>query len=199
MKEEDLEKIFERIKKIKGETRGLSFKIVEKFIEKEEGKEGVKKVEEEMVKLGYPISFEKIHPMNFYPLRSLAILFYCLKKLFNYNEKKVREIGAFRARSSFFVRLYLTYFGSIEKIVKDIKKIWRKAVTIGDVKVLEYDKEKKSLIFRLENYDLHPFQCQYFIGLISAFLEIIVKSKVSCEEIKCTFRGDDAHEFLIKW
>ncbi|MFQ6084547.1 MAG: hypothetical protein ACE5WD_14505, partial [Candidatus Aminicenantia bacterium] len=138
--------------KIKGETRGVSIKDVLDFVFKEEGEEGLKKLEETMVKLGKPIKYREIKLMTFYPLKLLAITLLAIKRFFNYDDKKFQEMGRFAPKVSFMMRLFAKYFYSIRKVIKETPKWWRKVFTIGDIKVVEYDQEKRYMIMRLENF-----------------------------------------------
>ena len=86
-----------------------------KFILKEEGEEGLKRLEEEMQRIGYPFNYKEIKLMDFYPLWMNAILLTVIEKLFDYDEKKFEEIGRFEAKISFIIRLFVKYFFSVKK------------------------------------------------------------------------------------
>ena len=93
----------------------------------------------------------------------------------------------------------MKYFVSLEKIAKEAPKMWRRYHTVGDPKVVEFSEEKRYGILRVENFNLVPSYCQMVIGYLSSLIQIVVKASVTCKETKCTFRGDDYHEFLLKW
>ena len=82
---------FDKFIKIEGQIRGVAFKTEEKFILKEEGEKGLKKLEEEMEKVGY--SYSRIKTMNFYPLGLQAISLLIIKRLFAYDNEKFQELG----------------------------------------------------------------------------------------------------------
>jgi len=189
----------DELMKIEGEARGLMLKGYTNFILKEEGREGLKKLEDAMAELGYPIKHREIKATNFYSIGLDNLLLLSIKKLFNYDDKKFREIGEFQAKSPLIIRLFVKYFISLEKAVKAAPQMWRKYFTVGNMKMVDFDKEKKHVILRLENFRLNLPHCQLIIGFISALIKIIVGSKVICEETKCIFRGDEYHEFLLKW
>jgi len=185
--------------KIKGETTGNSIKNTGEFILKEEGEEGLKKLENIMVRLGYPIRYKKIQATGYYPSNLLAITFVVIERIFNYDDNKFREMGEFRAKFSIMIRLLINYFVSLDKMVKEFPRMWRKFFTAGEAKIIEFNKEKKNVILRIENYSLHQIQCRVMEGIFSTMLQIILKSKVTCQEIKCVHRGDEYHEFLLRW
>ncbi|MBD3207827.1 MAG: hypothetical protein GF370_00005, partial [Candidatus Nealsonbacteria bacterium] len=94
----------EEIENIKGEVRGLGMQTHANFILEEEGEEAIKKMEEVMEELGYPISYEKIQRMKFYPLKLEALTLLIIKKLFEYDKEKFKEIGRFHAKISSIFR-----------------------------------------------------------------------------------------------
>jgi len=188
---------FSELMKIEGEARGLGFQTEAKFVLKEEGEEGLKKLEAQMAKLGYPYS--KIKTMDFYPIGLLAVNMLVIKRLFNYDDKKFQEMGKFEAKSSLIIRLFMKYFVSLERVAKESPKMWRKYYTVGDLKVPEINQEKRYIIIRIENFSLHPILCQILIGYFQSIVRMVLKGETTCEETKCVFRGDECHEFLMRW
>lgn len=185
--------------KIEGETRGAGIKDVLRFILKEKGEEGLKKLEDAMAKLDYPIKFKRIKTIEFYPLAWYTVIQLVAKRLFNFDDKKLEEMGRFNAKFSLIFRFLMKHLLLLKRAAKEVPKMWRRYYTIGDLKTIEYDEEKKYVILRLENFRVHSLFCQIFKGYFPAVLEIIVRSKVTCEETKCPFRGDEYHEFLLRW
>ena len=189
----------EEIKKLKGEARGMGFKNNMEFVFKEEGKEGLKRLENKMRELGYPIEYKKVKTMDFYPLSLEALLLLVAQRLFNYDSRKFQEMGRFGAKSSLIIRLFMKYFISIEKILDKPPQMWRKYFTVGDMKVVDFNEEKKHVILRLENFRLNLPHCQLITGFLSALIKMMVNSETTSKELKCPFKGDEYHEFLIKW
>ncbi len=187
------------LKKIEGETTGNSIKNTGEFILKEEGKEGLERLERAMADFGYPIKYKKIKTTDYYPSKILAITFVAIERIFNYDAEKFRKMGEFRAKLSIMLRVLMKYFISLDKTINEIPKMWRKFFTTGDAKIISFDKKEKRAILRIENYRFHQIQCRVMEGIFSTILQIIVKSKVTCQEIKCVHKGDEYHEFLLKW
>lgn len=184
---------------LEGKVKGDGMKNYTDFILKEEGEEGLKKLEETITNLGYPIRYRELIAMEFLPIGLEAITLLAIKRLFNYDDEKFQEMGRFGSKFSIIIRLFTRYFVSPEKLLKEASKMWRKGCTVGDLRVVEYNKEKNYLILRLEDYRLHPIHCQIFKGSILSALQMILKIKATCEETKCLYRGDNYHEFLVKW
>jgi len=192
-------KIAKELMAIKGETRGLGFKMHGDFVEKKRGKKSLQKLEKAMAELGYPIKYNSVESMNFYPVGTGAVSLLVMKKLFKMEDKEFEEMGMFESKTSLIMRLFTKYFVSIEMMVKQTPVIWEKYYTIGNLKVVKLDKEKKYIILRLQGFALHPVHCIHLKGYFSNIVQMVVNASAKCEEIKCPFRGDKYHEFLIKW
>jgi len=199
MNQELTKEMAKKLMEIKGEARGITLKVDMEFVLKEKGQEGLKKLEEELEKLGYPIKYKEINIGAFYPIGLDVINILAIKKLFGFDEKKLKEMGMTVPKFSFFIKLILKYFFSIKRVLKEISKTWRDHYTVGDLKVIEVNEEKKYLILRLENFDIHPVCCPTIEGYFMTTCQMVVKGQTTCTETKCTFRGDEYHEFLIKW
>lgn len=189
----------EELMKIEGKVRGIAFKNEAKFIVKEEGEEGLKRLEDAMASLGCPMKYKEIKGLNFYPIRLLAINLLIIKRLFLYDDEKFQEIGRFEAKLSFIIKLFLKYFVSLDSAIKQIPKMWGKHYTVGTLTIAECNEKEKYLIARLEGFRLHPLYCQITKGFGSSLIKMVIGSDVTCEEIKCAYRGDEYHEFLLKW
>ena len=57
------------IMKIKGEIRGFGLETTLNFLIKEEGKEGLEKLEKAMAEIDCPTDFRNIKLLEFYPLK----------------------------------------------------------------------------------------------------------------------------------
>lgn len=189
----------EKVREAKGKVRGVSLKADGGFILKERGENGLVKLESAMSSLGYPIKYIELKPMAYYPIRLKLLTLLLIKKLFNFKDKDFREIGKFGSKVSLIIKLFVKYFFSFDLIMKEIPRVWRMYYSIGDLKVIEYNKEKKYIVGRLENFSLHPLECQYLTGYFPSIMEMIFKEEIICKETKCVHKGDDYHEFFLKW
>jgi len=190
---------FNELMKIKGEVRGLSLKIMARFIVLEKGKKGLKKIEEIITELGYPIEYKNIKALTFYPIGLEAVTELALERAFGFGEEEFKKLGEFSPKSALVVRLFLKHLFSIDSLIKGIPKMWRIYYTVGDFKVIEFDEKKKYVILRLENFRLYPAECQIYSGYFPTVLQMALGEKVTYEERKCIYRGDKYHEFLLKW
>lgn len=189
----------ENLMKIKGEVKGTGIKTHGKFILKEEGEEGLKKLEGTMAELGYPIEFRKIKATSPYPFGVEAVILIAIKKLFNYDDKKFNEMGKFHTKTSLIIRLFMKYFVSLKKVSEEGPKMWKRYFTLGNLEVVEIDEEKRHIIFRVRNFQFHPLHCQILMGSIPTIIQMVVGKEVTSQETKCIYRGDEYHEFSLKW
>ncbi len=190
---------FNKLMSLKGEVKGNGMKTHAKFILEKEGKEGLKKLEEAMAQIGYPVKYDKIKATALYPLGAEALTLVAIKRLFNYDKETFIEMGKFHAKFSLIIRLFMRYFFSPQRIQKEAPKIWKSYFTVGRLEVLDLDMERKSVIFRIYDFKFHPIHCILLLGIFPTVLQMIFKNPVKCEETKCIHRGNQYHEFILKW
>jgi len=191
--------IAKKLMEIKGEVRGFAFKDDAEFILKEKGEEGLKKLEDELARVGYPIEYKKIKLMNFYPIGMQILNLLAIKKVFNFDDNKFREMGAFESKLPLAVRFFMRYFVSFKTMAKQTSKMWKKYYTAGDLQVSTYNEAERYAILRLKNFRLHPLHCRVLEGYFPNSAKMVVRRPVTCKETKCLFLGNAYHEFLLKW
>lgn len=184
---------------MEGEARGAGIKNNIEFVIHREGPEAVQKIEKEMETAGYPIKYKELKATKFYPLAAEAILLLVIGRIFNYQDDDFKEMGRYGAKSSLITRLFMKYFVSFNKFVSKPPEMWSKYFTRGNISIKEFSEEKKCSIVRIENFNLSKHHCCLLSGFLSALLEMMIKHKVKCRETRCTFEGDDYHEFVLEW
>lgn len=190
----------DELMKIKGETRGFNLEHDTRWILKNWGEEGLKKVERKLKRVGYPIEYKKLKIMDFYPAGLRAISLLAIKEVFNLDKEGVRNVCAFHPKISLVMKLFAKYFYSIPVVMDQGPNIWKKYWTVGELVSVDYNKEKKHAIFRIKEFDLHPTFCNCMEGYFKGAAVLVLRNReITCEETKCTFRGDEYHEFLLKW
>jgi len=186
--------------KIKGESRGIALETEADFILKEKGEEGLKAIEQAVTQAGYPLSYKKIRPLDFYPLWLEVVILVVAKRLFDWDDQMFYELGRFEPRGpSLIIRLFVKHFFSIEKLIEQVAKMWDKYYSIGKIEIKEYNKKEKYIIVTVKEFSAHPLLCLDFSGFFASVLQMTVKSQTTCEETKCVHKGDEYHEFLLKW
>jgi hypothetical protein len=191
--------VAKKLMALEGEARGVTLKADGEFVLKENGEEALKRVEDKLAEVGYPIEYRKIEPMTFYPIGTRAISLVAMREVLNLKDEDFRRVGEFESKFSLIVRLFMKYFFSIESMIEKGQSLWRKYYSVGDLTIHSYDLEKKQGYIKIENFNLHSIQCRILEGFFASMIKMIVKSEVSAKEIKCPFRGDAYHEYFIKW
>lgn len=200
MVEEILNKeIAKKLMKIEGEGRGFILKNDATFVRAQKGETGLKKLEKELEKVGCPIKYKEIRSLNFYPVSWRAISLLAMKKVFRWGDEEFRELGRFILGGSLIVRVYARFFHSIEAIVKKAPQMWREYFTVGELTAPDYDEEKRYLIIEIRGLDFDPVFCRAMEGYLMTIVGMVVKAEVRCHETKCTFEGQDHHQFKITW
>jgi len=189
----------EKLMKIEGEARGVAIRDDLNFVLEYKGKEALKKVEDKMAELGYPLKHKEIKPMDFYPIGLSIASVLIIKELFNFKEEDFKKWGASVVKFSIFMKIFMKYFGSFKLIAEQIPSMWRRHYTIGSLEMPKFSKEKRYVILRLRDYKIISSQCSVFKGYFSKVCEMVIKSSVTCKETKCMFKGDKYHEFLLTW
>lgn len=189
----------QNLMRIKGGVRGEVFITDREFVLSERGEEGLKRVEEGLEKLGYPIKYREIDAMTFYPIGLRALSLLAIKKVFNWGDKKIEMMGANAPKISLIIKLFMQFFLSMQQAVNQASKMWGKHYTVGNLVPVELNEEEKFVIVRLEKLNLHPIFCSFLGGYLAKIVEMVTKTPATWKEEKCAFRGDEFHEYLIKW
>jgi len=184
---------------VEGRVRGIGLKDGLEFIKTEESEEGLRKVERIITDLGYPLKLEEINMTKFYPLGIVGALFMVAQEVFGWGDEQFRKMGEFSSRSSSIIRLFMKYFVSLDRVVERGQSMWDTYFNVGRISPRKVDKEGKEIIMELKNFSLHPLHCQYLRGYFSKMFGLILKTAPSVRETKCVHKGDDCHEFVIRW
>ncbi|MBD3208193.1 MAG: hypothetical protein GF370_01935 [Candidatus Nealsonbacteria bacterium] len=192
----------EKVKQLmetEGEVRGLSLLEDKEYVLKKKGERGLKDVEQMINQAGYEFKFSGIERMKMYPLGLQAVILEAIQKSFNYNEKDFEEMGRNEAKVSPLIRIFMKHFVSLERMVNVISRMWRLYFSKGDLKLQEINRQKRYMVLRLDNWKLSPYNCQILQGYFATMLRMVVNKSTSGKEVKCRFRGDETHEFLLEW
>ena len=189
----------QRLINIKGKIKGVGIKQDWDFVLKEKGTNGLKKLEDKMGKLGYSLKYKDIKSGKFYPLGIDTISLLAMKELFGFDEKEFIKMGMSYLELSMVFKVFAKYLLSPKRIAEQASRIWNSYYTVGALKVVEVDEEKKNMTLRIEDFDIDSLYCWIYKGNFIKILQVVTKGKVNCEERKCTFRGDQFHEFFLTW
>lgn len=198
--EESLKEAIERVGKTDRKTRGDLLEIVGPYLEKIGKKDALPAIEKKMAEYGYPVNFVEVKAINFYPLAMEMACLFAMAEALNWNDDEVKKFGRNLTKLSFIEKILVKYFISIDRTFASAPDIWKKHMNSGELEATLLDKEKKYCILRLRNFDAHPLYCTMLAGMFEMMNVYINKSLDNrCEETKCTFRGDEIHEFTVTW
>ena len=193
------EELKEIMKITKGKVRGAAIQTHVYYIQEKKGKMGVRMVEEKLRELGCFIELNKIKAMEWYPTGFADLVIVVAKKIFNWTDKDVFDMGNNAPKYSFIVRLLMKYFLSPQRVFKESPKYWRKHFTSGVLETQQFNEKEKYMVVRLK-HRCHPTLCTFYRGYFLRIAQYTIKSeKITIEETKCMTKGEPYHEFIIKW
>lgn len=191
---------FQEIVKLDGGVRGSALNTDAAYVESQEGREGLHKVETTFRRLGYPLQYRNIKNMGWYPVCLRVLSLRIIKDVFNLGDTGLRDMGDIAPKFSFLVRVGMDSVGLPSIVLKKIPLYWRTHYNVGDMNVGEVNHQEGYLFIQLKNFKLHPIMCQYFEGYFRRLLQFgFVDQVVESIETKCVFEGDDYHEYRISW
>lgn len=195
-------KIADELMGLEGQCRGTSLKNDGEYVLLKEGAKGLKRLEGELERWGYPVNYQKVKSTEFYPLGLRAISLLAIKKVFGWGEEEIKDLCSFSVRTSLITRLYMRFFYSVPKMVKVAPRLWREFFSVGSLRVIEYDLEKKRAIVRIEDFKLHPLYCPCAGSLLAHVIKMLVGARrARFKEQKCAFKdeGEKGHEYRVEW
>ena len=196
-KDSDLKKEADRLMQIKGNTKGSEFQTLATYILQKYGKKELGLLEKKMEELGYPLHFDEIDPLKWYPESLNVLAFLVAKHLFGW--KDLFEVGYASPKFSVGIRLFMR-LSSLERILKETSRTWRKFLDIGTLEFVEYNKKEKYIVIRLKDYKTHPEMCRYYAGFFLSMAKSTQKGKnMTIKETKCMYKGDPYHEYVVRW
>lgn len=184
---------------IEGYARGVSLKDYGSYVLAEKGQKGLDKLEAVLKETGHPLNFKDVKAMNFYPLGLEGMILLGIVRIFNMNDEDIREMAVHQAKVSLLIRLFAKYFFSVKTVASVVPRMWDTFYSIGKAWAPQIDEGKREVVLMIEGFRLVPSHCIYFSGYFAGVLQMVVGKKVSCIETKCIYKGDDHHEFLLKW
>lgn len=194
--EENINKILSA----EGEVRGVVFKTDYRFIVDNFGVEGLKKVEAELEVMNCNFDYEtETDNMSFYPVGMRVLSLIAISRAFNLDSEGVKNMGFNAPKISLMVKFFMRYFLSPEKIMEKASEMWDKHYSIGRLEMIEVNNEKNYIRGGIYDIDLHPIFCDYLSGYFASIVKMGVGKEAKGEEVKCTHKGDQYHEFLITW
>jgi len=196
----ELREVVKKLLKIKGEVRGACSRAFPRCLENLEGKGSVEKLEAVLEKVGFPIDFSKVNASDWYPVGIDSIWLTVSRKLFNWRDKHIIEIGKCIPKCSLLTKLVSKYIIPVQVSYKKIAEQWDRYFTIGRVEITNFKEKEKYGKIRVKDIKLHPNMCLFWIGYFHTLSSFILRAKeIQVKETKCMFKNDPYHEFRVTW
>jgi len=193
----NLKKEADKLMQIKGKTKGSEFVSLSKYIRQRYGEEKLRLIEKKMEELGYPLRFNEIRPMEWYPEALDVLAMIVAKHLFGW--KDLFEVGYSLPRFSWGVRVFMK-LSSLERVIAEGSKTWRKFLDVGNFEGREFNEKEKYCTIHLKDYKFHPDMCRFYAGFFLRIVEYTQKGKnMTMEETKCMYKGAPYHEYVARW
>lgn len=190
----------DKLMAIPGNVKGTVLFTSFEYARRKGGEEAVKKIEERLKELGYPIDIKKIKPMEGYPEAFSVLIILLVREVLNLDDEGIFEMGGAAIKLSPFVKILTKYFLSIKKCFEQASKYWEKYFDFGKMEPAEYNGKEGYAILRVIGYKFHPIICIYHRGYFAQVAKIATgKKTIKSKEIKCIYRGDPYHEYFISW
>ncbi len=192
-----------RIKKIKGEVRGTTFKNDFACVKKEGGKKQLEAVKKRLRELGCKekdIIQDNTKVFSWYPLWCHVLFFVILNKELGWTEKDIFNIGYHGSRVSLIAKTFPKLMFDLKKAFNKSGIYWKKNFSVGKLELEELDLKNNYGILNLKDFNVHPLECYTIKGYLVGVLDLLGQIKdVKVKETKCVHRGDDHHQFKLTW
>ncbi len=194
-----LKETADEIASVKGNVKGDAINLHAAYVRKMEGDDGLRKVEEKLKELGYPLEFAKVNKFEWYPIYLADLVILVSKEVFNWSDEDIFRMGKESVKHSFIFRLLLSHTLSVEKLFKSTSYMWKRYFDYGDIEPVKM--EEDHILVRMKEYKVHPLVCQhYYPGYFLTLVKICLPDKkITIKETKCFFKGDPYHEYKIEW
>ncbi len=184
-----------KIKNIKGEVRGAVFLTDKSFILQKGGEAKLKQVEEELAKNGFPIFFENIRAMEFFPYPARIFSIIVTEKVLDLGREGVKEMGINAPKMSFLIKFFTNYFLSISKTLEKTGEIWSKHATTGTVKLLEVNEEEKYAVFTFQGVYFPEIYCDYLTAYLGKIISMALGAK---KEARTEWKTESEENYRVK-
>ena len=188
--------------KKQGDARGAVFQTDADYILMSGSRGDLLKVENKLKEWGVDLCYKDVKPMSWYPAAWRVLSLIAIKDSLGWDGARIREMGKNAPKVSVIVKLFFKLFPDIEKFAQQIPNYWRKHYTIGELKVVELEKDKQTMLIHLKDFSFHPVMCQYLEGYFEQATKLTrpEDSLVTAEEAQCSFRDNVPYEaYRLSW
>ena len=178
-------------------VKGVTFLPNLEYIKMKRGEMGVNMVLEEMRKRGYNYDFRKMKKTEWLPAEVRKVFLEATMDALGWDEKRIFDMGVNAPKVSLIMRYFFGLFLTVRKVFEAAPEMWRAHYSSGNLYFKLY--EEGHVIMVLENFDISPLFCEYLRGFFKGVANLTKVKNMKVEETKCTFRGDEYHEYTFTW
>lgn len=190
------EKLNQLLKK-EGKIRGGVILSHLEYIKRKQSQDGIKRLKKTFEEVDYTFNPDEIKSMEWVDASTSSIILLLAKNLFDWSNKDILSMGEFASKYLAVNKFFLDDLNSPKKLISVIGDYWRNVSNVGTMNVI--DSGEDFVKINLSDYDFHPVGCLFIAGYIRSVFSLTVKGSVSIKETKCIHKGDDVHQFLVKW
>ncbi len=187
----------DEVMKTEGNAKGVVFKIDRKNIIKLGEEEALKKVEERLKELGYPLKYEEIISSEDYKMGYRYLSLLMMKEVLELSDNDIKELGERSVKVSFFIKLFASLFADVETLLNNVDKFWKKHYDKGSLKVDDFDEDKGATLI-VKDINLHPVYLKYLEGYSINVVKLVMPDKkVRCRQVKSEKKNE--YKLRIEW
>ena len=174
------------------------------YIKQKRGEDGVNAVLEEMRKRGYNYDFRKMKRVSgeakWVSGEVRKVFLEVTMGALGWDEKRIFDMALNAPRMSLVIKLLFGLYLTVERVFKAAPDMWAAHYSPTTAfKVAELKIKQGYARVIIENFDISPIFCEYMRGYITGVGKLTEARDVKVEETKCTFRGDEYHEYMVTW
>lgn len=170
----------DKFAKAEGQVRGAAFKTDAEYVKNNLVEEAFQKLKDEMQRLGYPIDYDKVNAMDWYPIGVRALHIEVMKDIFNWDDAQTVKVGNMAPKRSLILKLLMKFFVSVEKAVKAAPAIYAKHYTVGIMEITALNPEEQYFIATVKGsqilYDSNAF-ARHIEGYLTRGISFVVPGK----------------------
>jgi hypothetical protein len=189
-----------KIANIAGNIRGSALLSDVENIKRRMGGEGLERFQRAMEECGYPVKYDGIKAMEWYPIGLRVLSLAVLEDIFGWKDDDYRDMGDNAPKYSFIVKLMMKFFISPEAAFGKAPEYWKKYYSVGTLEIGKFDEAAKEVTLSIRDFKTIPLYCRYLEGFFRRLMQYLrPNDDVRCEEIRCELEGEEYHEFRISW
>jgi len=182
---------------MEGECSASTFTPNIEYIRKKRGIGGVEAVLKVLNDYGYDYTTDRFRGLTKVPVDLRRDMLFAARDALGWDDEQIKDMGYNAPKVSFVLKFFIGMFGNVKRIFEHAPEMWRKHYTVGRLRKVHF--EQGRIVIAVEDFDLDPLVCKYLEGYFRGVSELAPVGKVGVAETKCTFRGDERHEYELTW